>query len=60
MEDLWKLHTMEYRLTDLAERAEYEKIVRRFHEEEEHSHRSQRLYGQARLRPAPKSESDQD
>jgi len=60
MEDLWKLHTMEYRLTDLAERAEYEKIVRRFHQEEESSHRSQLLYGQASLRPATKSDSDQD
>ncbi|BCA80993.1 hypothetical protein [Desulfuromonas sp. AOP6] len=60
MEDLWKLHTMEYRLADLAERAEYEKIVRRFHEEEKNSLRSQLLYNQASLRPIKKLEPEQD
>jgi hypothetical protein len=34
MEDLWKVRDLGYRLDDLADKAEYDRLVKRFHEEE--------------------------
>ncbi len=49
MEDLWKLKEMKYRLTDLADRAEYNRLLRRFHEEERRSNTDNLLYGESCL-----------
>jgi len=49
MEDLWKLKEMRYRVNDLADRAEYNRFVERFHKEEELSHRDNLLYGQVKI-----------
>lgn len=45
MEDLWKLKEMGYRLTDLADRAEYDRLLKRFHEEEQRINLKNLLYG---------------
>ncbi len=47
MEDLWKLRDMEYRLKDLADRAEYDRLVKRFHQDEERDNLKNLLYGQS-------------
>jgi hypothetical protein len=49
MEDLWKIQDLNYRLNDLGERAEYNRLVRRFLEEEQQSHLRDLLYGDACL-----------
>ena len=49
MEDLWRLRDMGYRVTDLGERAEYDRLRRRFHEEEQLSNLRNLLYGDATL-----------
>ncbi len=58
MEDLWKLNAIGYRLNDLAERAEYNRLVKRFHEEEERSNMNNFLYGHINLRPDTAKKSD--
>ncbi|BCR03618.1 hypothetical protein DESUT3_06870 [Desulfuromonas versatilis] len=45
MEDLWKLRDMNYRLKDLANRAEYDRLVKRFHQDEERDNMKNLLYG---------------
>jgi hypothetical protein len=47
VEDLWKLREIGYRLNDLADRAEYDRLLRRFREEEEKINRDSLLYGQS-------------
>ena len=49
MEDLWKLRDMGYRVDDLGDRAEYDRLLRRFHEEEQRSNLRNLLYGDAIL-----------
>jgi len=44
MEDLWKLKDLSYRLENLADRAEYDRLVKRFHEEEERLNTENLLY----------------
>jgi len=44
MEELWKLREIGYRLTDLAKRAEYDRMVKRFHEEEQRANLKNLLY----------------
>lgn len=55
MEDLWKLREMGFRLTDLAERAEYDRMVKRFHEEEQQANLKNLLYDSA---PEPPDEEE--
>lgn len=54
MEDLWKLKDMGYRLNDLADRAEYDRMLRRFREEEEKTNLANLLYqtGHAESKPS--------
>jgi len=47
MEDLWKLRDMNYRLNDVADRAEYDRMLKRFRDEEERANRDNLLFGQA-------------
>lgn len=47
MEDLWKLKDMQYRLTDIAKKAEYDLLVRRFRKEEENANMKHLLFEQA-------------
>ena len=47
MEDLWKLRDMGYRLKDGADKAEYDRMLKRFREQEERDNRDRLLYGQA-------------
>jgi hypothetical protein len=47
MEDLWKLREMSYRLNDVADRAEYDRMLKRFRDEEESANRNNLLYGQS-------------
>jgi len=49
MEDLWRIREQDYRLTNVSERAEYERLVRRFHEDEERENMKNLLYGTGRL-----------
>lgn len=52
MEDLWKLGKIGYRsLSDVADRAEYDRMVQRFHEEEQKSNLHNLLYGEERIVP---------
>ncbi len=50
MEDLWKVKDMDYRQSSVEDRAEYDRLVRRFHEEEEKANMKNLLYGKVRLR----------
>lgn len=59
MEDLWKLNAMGYRLNDLAERAEYDRLVKRFHEEEERGHMNDFLKGNINLRGVSLKNTDE-
>ena len=45
MEDLWKVKQLDYRIDAVADRAEYDRMVKRFREEEERGHRDRLLYG---------------
>jgi hypothetical protein len=50
MEDLWRVHDQDYRLSSrVTERAEYERLVRRFHEDEERENMRNLLFGDAHL-----------
>ncbi len=49
MEDLWKVREMGYRLGEWVERAEYTRLVRRFHEDEERENRHHLLYADGEL-----------
>lgn len=49
MEDLWRIRAQDYRLTGSSERAEYERLVRRFHEDEQRENMKNLLYGSERL-----------
>lgn len=50
MEDLWRVHEQDFRLSGrLTERAEYERLVRRFHQEEERENTKNLLYGDVHL-----------
>ena len=50
MEDLWRVHEQDFRLSNrLTERAEYERLVRRFHQEEERENAKNLLYGDVHL-----------
>lgn len=49
MEDLWRIREQSYRLTNVSERAEYERLVRRFHEEEVRENMKNLLFGTDRL-----------
>ncbi len=51
MEDLWKVRDLGYRLNDLADKAEYDRLVKRFHEEEINCNARNLLYGQETLPP---------
>ncbi|WP_158247285.1 hypothetical protein [Geothermobacter hydrogeniphilus] len=55
MEDLWKVSDLGYRLGEWAERAEYEKLLRRFHEDECRENSRRLMYGGATL---PAGEKD--
>jgi hypothetical protein len=49
MEDLWRIRDKGYRLTNISEKAEYERLVRRFHEDEERENIKNLLFGTGRL-----------
>ena len=52
MEDLWKLREMGFRLGELADQAEYDRLVKRFHEEEQKVNLKNLLFGEEHLSPA--------
>ncbi|WP_432823869.1 hypothetical protein [Trichloromonas sp.] len=52
MEDLWRIRAQDYRLTNSSERAEYERLVRRFREDEERENMKNLLYGTEQLSPS--------
>lgn len=49
MEDLWRTAGLSYRTDDLADRVEYEELIKRFCVEEERNNRERLLYGDAQL-----------
>jgi hypothetical protein len=49
MEDLWQMQSIRYQVADWADRAEYAKLLRRFQQEEEQSHRQQLLFAGEQL-----------
>lgn len=49
VEDLWKLREMGYRLNDVADRAEYDRLLKRFHDEEQKTNARNLLYGEDRI-----------
>jgi hypothetical protein len=49
MEDLWRIREQDYRLTNISEKAEYERLVRRFHEDEERENIKNLLFGTERF-----------
>jgi hypothetical protein len=56
MEDLWKLREMGLDLDDVADRAEYDRLVKRFREEEQKSNLRNLLFAQNPFRTRDKSE----
>ncbi|MFA5517412.1 MAG: hypothetical protein WDA20_14130 [Desulfuromonadales bacterium] len=58
MEDLWKLRNLGYRLNELAEKAEYDRLVKRFREEEVSGNARNLLYGPGAL-AAPDSRKNE-
>jgi len=58
MEDLWRIRAQDYRLSNTSERAEYERLVRRFHEDEERENIKNLLFGEARLRRLTHDDED--
>ncbi|PLX92579.1 MAG: hypothetical protein C0621_09085 [Desulfuromonas sp.] len=59
MEDLWKVEKLGFRIVDVAERAEYDRIVKRFREEEESTNRRNLLFGEITLEASiPASEKE--
>ena len=46
MEDLWKFADLKHRLKDTADRAEYDRLVRSFREEEQSTRQRDLLYNQ--------------
>ena len=54
MEDLWKLRDMGYRLKDVADQAEYDRMLKRFREEEERDNRNNLLFGQTPFARPPR------
>ena len=54
MEDLWRMQSMQYQVSEWADRAEYAKLLRRFRQEEEQSHRHQLLFAGERLTKTPR------
>jgi len=54
MEDLWRVQSMQYQVSEWADRAEYAKLLRRFRQEEEQSHRHQLLFAWERLTKTPR------
>lgn len=57
MEDLWRIRDMGYRLNNSGDRAEYDKLRKRFREEEEALNVKNLLYGDSRLeRDLPKKD----
>lgn len=56
MEDLWKMRDLG--LDELADRAEYERMVKRFREEEERSNRKNLLFGPSILRRPAKKKAE--
>jgi len=49
MEDLWKITKLDYRIASVADRAQYDRLVRSFREEEERYNRDHLLYGSDQL-----------
>lgn len=54
MEDLWKIKDMGYRLGEWADRAEYARLLRRFHEDEQRQNSKHLMYGGASLKAQEK------
>ncbi|NIQ97927.1 MAG: hypothetical protein GWN87_30025 [Desulfuromonadales bacterium] len=46
MEDLWKFSDLKHRLNDSADRAEYDRLVKSFREEEQSSRQKDLLFDQ--------------
>jgi hypothetical protein len=59
MEDLWKLRDMSYRLNDVADKAEYDRMLKRFREQEERDNRDKLLYGQAPFARPPRIQEEE-
>ncbi len=58
MEDLWRIREQSYRLTNVSERAEYERLVRRFHEDEVRENMKNLLFGSDRLSSKKEAEGE--
>lgn len=57
MEDLWKIAKLDYRTDAVADRAQYDRLVRSFRAEEERYNRDHLLYGNDHLtRPDSKKQ----
>lgn len=54
MEDLWKVGDIKYRLNDMADRAEYDRLIKSFHAEEQESHRRALLFESKTIPPKAK------
>ena len=58
MENLWKLKTMGYRLSDLTDQVEYDHMLKRFRDEEERSNLKNLLYDQHSIKRDSTAEED--
>ena len=58
MEDLWRLKKMAYLLEDLADKAEYDNMLKRFRGEEEKDNRDRLLYGADRILRRPENSDE--
>ena len=58
MEDLWKIREQVYRLPNVSEQAEYERLVRRFLRDEEQENMKNLLFGTDRLSRSKDVESE--
>jgi len=57
MEDLWKITKLDYRTASVSDRAQYDRLVRSFREEEERYNRDHLLFGNDQLtRPDSKKQ----
>ena len=52
MEDLWKLREMGFRLGEMADQAEYDRLIKRFREEEQKTNLKNLLFGESHFSQA--------
>lgn len=53
MEDLWKIRALDWGLPDMADTAEYQRLVRRYHKEEQQDNMRQLMFPESENKQTP-------